>query len=110
MESAGVGWGRRPRPIRCRNMVGERVAATCEAREVVIPREQARTKPRLLPPAAPFGLFRGSYLGFPELVNRKYAPSTQDFSHDSSYFREHRVRPPVRESVILPTSEPRVLG
>ena len=47
---------------------------------------------------------------FWELINRKYAPSTQDFSHDPSYFREHRVRPPFRESVILPTSEPRVLG
>ena len=55
MESAGVGWGRRPRPIRCRNMVEERVAATCEAREGVIPRERARTKPRLLPPLHPLG-------------------------------------------------------
>ena len=64
MESAGAGWGRRPRPIRCRDMVGKRVAATCEAREGVIPRERPITKPRLPPPAAPFGLFRGSYLGF----------------------------------------------
>lgn len=58
MESAGVGWGRRPRPIRCRNMVGERVAATCEARARVIPRERPRTKPRLPTPSAYWALPR----------------------------------------------------
>ena len=67
MESAGVGRGLRPRPIRCRNMVGERVAATCEAREGVIHRERQITRPRLPPPSAPYWALPRLVSGIPRI-------------------------------------------